>query len=151
MDKTELAQAFEQRGIRRVKIGGFDLDGVLRGKYVSFEKLWSAIDKGFGFCDVIFGWDIADVLYDNAKLTGWHTGYPDTLAKLDLDTFRVLPSEPQTAHLLCDFWQDHTTPHPACPRNLLKTVTARARAAGYAPHFSVEFEYWIFRESPASL
>src|ERR1700733_12426333 len=67
------------RGFTRAKIGGFDIDGVLRGKYVSLEKLESALAKGFGFCDVIFGWDVADVLYDNAKLTGWHTGYPDTL------------------------------------------------------------------------
>jgi glutamine synthetase len=151
MDKAELKEAFEQRGIRRVKVGGFDLDGVLRGKYISLEKLWSALEKGFGFCDVIFGWDIGDVLYDNAKLTGWHTGYPDMLGKIDLDSFRVLPSEPGTAHLLCDFWQDPTTPHAACPRNLLKSVAARASAAGYCAHFSAEFEFWIFRESPASL
>jgi glutamine synthetase len=151
MDKKELKEAFEQRGIRRVKVGGIDIDGVLRGKYISLEKLWSVIDKGFGFCDVIFGWDINDVLYDNSQLTGWHTGYPDTLAKLDLSTFRVLPSEPGTAHLLADFWSDEQTPHPACPRNLLKHVTARARAAGYAPHFSCEFEYWVFRETPQSL
>ena len=151
MDVRELKNELERRGIQRAKIGGFDLDGVLRGKYVSLEKLWGVLEKGFGFCDVIFGWDIADVLYDNAKVTGWHTGYPDIHAKLDLDTFRVLPSEPNTAHLLCDFWSDPSTPHPVCPRNLLKTVTARARAAGYEPHFSCEFEYWIFRETPESM
>lgn len=151
MDIGQLKKTFEQRGIRRIKIGGFDLDGLLRGKYVSFEKFWSSVEKGLGFCDVVFGWDVNDVLYDNAKLTGWHTGYPDVLGKIDLDTFRVLPSEPNTAHFLLDFWLDKTTPHPACPRNLLKSVTARAHAAGYAPHFSAEFEYWIFRESPHSL
>ena len=151
MDSKQLGEAFEQHGIRRVKLGGFDIDGVLRGKYVALDKFWSALDKGLGFCDVIFGWDINDALYDNARLTGWHTGYPDTLAKIDPSTFRVLPSEPGTAHLLLDFWQDANTPHPACPRNLCKSVTARARAAGYAPHFSVEFEYWIFKESPQSL
>ena len=151
MNVGELKNELERRGIKRAKVGGFDIDGVLRGKYISLEKLWSAIEKGFGFCDVIFGWDVGDVLYDNAKVTGWHTGYPDVHAKLDLDSFRVLPSEPTTAHLLCDFWIDPATVHPACPRNLLKTVTARARAAGYAPHFSCEFEYWIFRESPESL
>jgi glutamine synthetase len=151
MDKKQLKEAFAERGIRRVKLGGFDVDGLLRGKFVSMEKFWSAVEKGFGFCDVIFGWDSADVLYDNAELTGWHTGYPDTLAKIDLDTFRVLPSEPNTANFLVDFWRDPETPHPACPRNLLKTVTARARKAGYAPHFAVEFEFWVFRESPHSL
>jgi glutamine synthetase len=151
MDNAWLATQFEKNDIRRVKVGGFDVDGVLRGKYISKEKLWSAIDKGFGFCDVIFGWDVNDAMYDNAEVTGWHTGYPDTLAKIDPSTFRVLPSEPSTAHLLVDFWRDPSTPHPGCPRNLLKTVAARATAAGYAPQFGVEFEYWIFRESPQSL
>jgi glutamine synthetase len=151
MDGKQLKEAFEKRGIRRVKLGGFDVDGLLRGKYISLEKFWSAVEKGMGFCDVIFGWDAADALYDNAELTGWHTGYPDTLAKVDLDTFRVLPSEPNTANFLVDFYRDENTVHPACPRNLLKTVTARARAAGYAPHFAVEFEFWVFRETPHSL
>src|SRR4051812_33205811 len=71
------------RGFQRAKIGGFDVDGVLRGKYVSFDKLASALVKGFGFCDVIFGWDVMDAMYDNAQLTGAHTGYPDTQALLD--------------------------------------------------------------------
>ena len=29
---------FEQHQIRKVKVGGFDIDGVLRGKYVSIDK-----------------------------------------------------------------------------------------------------------------
>ena len=41
MDKKQLKEAFEERAIRRVKIGGFDIDGVLRGKYVSLDKFWS--------------------------------------------------------------------------------------------------------------
>lgn len=151
MEPNQLREIFTERGIRRVKLGGFDVDGLLRGKYVSLEKFWSSIDKGFGFCDVIFGWDMHDQLYDNSTVTGWHTGYPDTLAKIDLSTFRVLPSEPSTAHLLVDFWVEPGKPHPACPRNLLKTVTARAQAAGYRPKFSVEFEYWLFRETPTSM
>ena len=110
MTNDEIRQAFEQRGIRRVKLGGFDLDGVLRGKYVSLDKFWSAVEKGFGFCDVIFGWDVTDALYDNAKVTGWHSGYPDTHAKIDLSSFRVLPSEPDAACFLVDFWHDTKTP-----------------------------------------
>ena len=40
----ELRRAFEERGIRKVKVGGFDVDGVLRGKYISLEKFWSALE-----------------------------------------------------------------------------------------------------------
>src|SRR5439155_18084250 len=88
---------FEKRKVARVKLGGFDVDGVLRGKYVSLDKFWSAAQGGLGFCDVIFGWDSADLLYDNVRVTGWHTGYPDILARVDPSTFRMIPWEPGTA------------------------------------------------------
>ena len=147
----ELRREFEHKGIRKVKVGGFDVDGVLRGKYISLEKFWSALEKGFGFCDVIFGWDISDQLYDNAKVTGWDTGYPDALAKIDPSTFRVLPDAPDTANFLVDFYTQDGAPHPACPRNLLKTVRQRATDAGFSVKFSAEFEFWVFQETPDSL
>ena len=64
------------------------------------DKFWGAAEGGFGFCDVVFGWDIGDVLYDNSRVTGWHTGYPDTRARIDPATFRVIPWEPDTAAFL---------------------------------------------------
>jgi len=147
----ELRLDFKQKGIRKVKVGGFDVDGVLRGKYVSLEKFWSALDEGFGFCDVIFGWDVSDRLYDNATVTGWATGYPDALARIDTSTFRVLPDAPDTATFLVDFYTQDGAPHPACPRNLLKKVNERASDVGFRAKFSAEFEFWIFRETPQSL
>lgn len=152
MEPNELRAAFEKRDIRKVKVGGVDVDGVLRGKYISLEKFWSAVDKGFGFCDVIFGWDIVDQLYDNAAVTGWHSGYPDAHAKIDLGTFRVLPDEPDTACFLADFWlPGGKKPHPACPRNLLKRIIARAETSGYRPMMACELEFWLFDEDADSL
>jgi glutamine synthetase len=147
----ELRRTFEDRGIRKVKVGGFDVDGVLRGKYISLDKFWSALEKGFGFCDVIFGWDISDQLYDNVTVTGWSTGYPDALARIDSSTFRVLPDAPDTAHFLVDFYTRDGDPHPACPRNLLKAVRERAVGAGFSTRFAAEFEFWVFQETPQSL
>lgn len=151
MDVPSLRKKFDEHGIRKVKVGGFDIDGLLRGKYVSLEKFWSAVESGFGFCDVIFGWDVGDVLYDNAKVTGWHSGYPDAHAKVDLETFRVLPAEPDTAAFLVDFVGKDGVDHPACPRSLLKRMIARAAERGFEPVFSAEFEFWVFRETPQSL
>jgi glutamine synthetase len=147
----ELRRDFNEKGIKKVKVGGFDVDGVLRGKHISLEKFWSALEKGFGFCDVIFGWDVADQLYDNVSVTGWDTGYPDALARIDASTFRVLPDSPDTAHFLVDFHSQDGAPHPACPRNLLKTVIGRATEAGFSAKFSGEFEFWVFQETPESL
>jgi glutamine synthetase len=151
MNKAALEKKFDDHKIKKVKVGGFDVDGVLRGKYVSLDKFWSAVEGGFGFCDVIFGWDIADVLYDNAKVTGWETGYPDAHAKVDLSTFRILPHEPDTAAFLVDFVNDQGGPHPACPRSLLKTVLANAAKRGFQATTAAEFEFWVFKETPESL
>lgn len=141
----------ETRGARWAKVGGFDIDGVLRGKYVGLDKLRSALEKGFGFCDVIFGWDMADVLYDNSRVTGWHTGYPDAHAVLDPTTLRWIPWEPGVAAILCDFRDETGAAHPACPRSLLKRMRAHAESLGYTARFAAEFEFFFFRETRDTL
>ncbi|NRA34019.1 MAG: glutamine synthetase [Polyangiaceae bacterium] len=143
--------SLKEADVSRAKIGGFDIDGVLRGKYVSLEKLQSALAKGFGFCDVIFGWDVADMLYDNVKVTGWETGYPDAHAVIDPKTLRLIPWEPGVAAFLCDFQDGSGKAHPACPRNLLKKVQSRAENMGFTPCFGAEFEFMFFKETPDSL
>ena len=47
----------QQRGLEYVKVGVFDIDGIMRGKYMSKDKFLSSLEKGFGFCDVVVGWD----------------------------------------------------------------------------------------------
>ena len=81
---------------------------------------------GLGFCDVVFGWDLADELYDNAKVTGWHTGYPDAHAVVDLDTARVIPWEPDTAAFVLDFVNADGAPFDAVAAT---APPARRRAA----------------------
>ena len=79
----QIERTFQEKGIHKVKLGGFDIDGILRGKYVSIDKFLSVAEKGLGFCDVVFNWDSNDELYGvPAKLTGG--GYPDLLAKIDV-------------------------------------------------------------------
>jgi glutamine synthetase len=141
----------DERNVRKAKIGAFDVDGVWRGKYVSLEKLLSAAKGGLGFCDVVFGWDVADELYDNAKVTGWHTGYPDARAVVDLSTARVIPWEPDTAAFILDFVDARGAPFEPSPRQLLRRVGRRARELGFLPRFGSEYEYFIFKETPQSL
>jgi len=151
MDLASLQGLFDEHHIRRVKLGAFDIDATLRGKYISLEKFWSAAETGLGFCDVIFGWDIGDVLYDNVKYTGWHTGYPDAHCRIDLSTFRMAPWEPGTAFFLLDFYDPQGQPLGIAPRQVFQRVLERAADRGYTAHFSAEYEFFIFRETPQSL
>jgi glutamine synthetase len=135
-----MKELFERHNIQRVKLGCVDLDGTLRGKYVSLEKFLSS--DSLGFCDVVFGWDIADALYDNAKYTGWHTGFPDGKCTVDRDTFRTIPWEPGTAFFLLDYEAE------IAPRSVLKRVLKRCE---FTPYMAAEFEFFLFRETPESL
>src|SRR6516165_5163127 len=100
---TEIIQLMTQQEAEKVKLAVTDIDGILRGKVISFEKFRSVAEKGFGFCDVIFGWDSSDLAYDNVRFTGWHTGYPDANAIVDMQTFRIVPWENRLAFFLADF------------------------------------------------
>ena len=82
-----------KRKLDYVKVGVFDVDGIMRGKYMSKAKFFSALDGGFGFCDVVLGWDSKDQLYDNVTYTGWHTGYPDSPARIVPESCREIPWE----------------------------------------------------------
>jgi len=104
-----------------------------------------------GFCDVVFGWDMADELYDRPSVTGWHTGYPDAPAKVDLSTFRVIPWEANTAAFLLDFEDQAGKPNDVSPRQVLKKIIQKSQAMGFEPYTATEFEFFIYNETPKSL
>ncbi len=147
----EVLQKLSEAGVRRIKVAATDIDGVLRGKYVSLGKFESAASSHIGFCDVIFGWDIGDVLYDNVRYTGWHTGYPDGRASVDLSTLRLIPWEPGTAFFLLDLQSKSGDPLPISPRQVLLRVLERARSMGCAVKLAAEYEFWLFKETPQSV
>lgn len=150
MTVQEILAYIKEHPANKVKVAIADIDGVLRGKYISAEKFASVMEGRIGFCDVTFGWDVVDVAYDNVKFTGWHTGYPDALVKLDLDTFRQIPWENDIPFFLGDFLDQQNTPAYTCPRQLLRKIQTEAQQAGFLPYFSQEFEWFNFAETPES-
>src|SRR3954469_470060 len=138
----------EERNLDHVKLGVFDIDGILRGKYLHRDKFFSALESGFGFCDVVLGWDSNDQLYDNVTFTGWHTAYPDAQCRIVPSTCRSLPLEGDMLFFLAEF----AGPAEAiCPRGLLRRVLARAADMGYAASAACEYEFFLFEETPHSV
>jgi len=150
MDRANILEYIQSHPSGKVKIAFADIDGVLRGKYISAEKFLSVVDSKTGFCDVVFGWDIEDHAYDNSKFTGWHTGYPDAPARIDLATFRKIPWEDGVPFFLGEFIDANGGPCTICPRQLLKKIIEEASALGYVATFSQEFEWYNFAETPQS-
>jgi glutamine synthetase len=150
MKTEEIIQYVKQHPSGKVKIAIADIDGILRGKYISTEKFLSVMENGMGFCDVIFGWDAADIAYNNGSYTGWHTGYPDAPARIDLTTFRKIPWENDVPFFLGELLDDKGNASYVCPRQLLKKILAETHKMGYQPFFSQEFEWFNFLETPQS-
>lgn len=138
----------EERGLSHVKIGLFDNDGVMRGKYMSREKFFSSLDGGFSFCDVVLGWDSKDQLYDNVSYTGWHTGYPDAPARVLPDTCRELPFEDGMLLFLGEFSEKA---EEVCPRGALRRVLDKASDMGFEVFSALEYEFFMFDETPDSI
>lgn len=151
MTTQQIIEYVDSHPSGKVKLAIADIDGVLRGKYISKQKFMSVIEGNLGFCDVVFGWDMADVCYDNVNITGWHSGYPDAKARLDLSTFRRIPYENNIPFFLGEFINDDNSAAYYCPRQLLKRVIGDAQNSGFQAFFSQEFEWFNFAETPHSV
>ncbi len=145
---ADAAEYVRSRDLPYVKIGLVDVDGIMRGKYMARDKFESALEKGFGFCDVVLGWDSNDQLYDNTTLTGWHTAYPDAPVRILPQTMRLIPFENDLPFFLAEF---DGYAEPACPRGTLRRVLQRAEDMGFAVSAAAEFEFFLFEETPHSI
>ncbi|KAL2136566.1 hypothetical protein VTI74DRAFT_3111 [Chaetomium olivicolor] len=130
-----------------VKLAGVDVDGQLRGKLVSKKKFLSIAEGGFGFCSVIFGWDMHDMTYiRELKVSNKENGYRDIIAVPDLNSFRRIPWENNVPFFLVSFHDPDTMePVPACPRGLLKTQLGKLSEQGYGAMAGAEYEFYQFK------
>lgn len=146
---ADAKQIVEERGLSHVKVGLFDNDGVMRGKYMDKDKFFSSLEGGFAFCNVVLGWDSNDQLYENVGVTytGWHTGYPDAAVKILPASCRDIPFEPGMLLFLCEFDGDAAQ---LCPRNLLSRVLQKADNLGFDVYAAFEYEFFMFNETPQS-
>ncbi|KAK0228620.1 hypothetical protein IW262DRAFT_628446 [Armillaria fumosa] len=138
----------------KVKVAGIDVDGVLRGKFMSKDKFLSAASSdGFGFCSVIFGWDIHDTVYSRELLiSNKANGYRDILARIDLSTYRRIPWEDNVPFFLVSFLDPDTKePLVVDPRGILRITTERAASLGFECFAGVEYEFFNFKETPGTL
>jgi glutamine synthetase len=139
----DLADWLRDQPVPFVKVAVTDLDGMLRAKYLSNEKVTAALEKGFGFCNVLFAWDRHDLLYTQPAPAD--PGYADARATLAPETYRTLAWEEDTPLLLADFRDDTGVAGMACPRALLRRIVERAAEMGFTARFGPEYEWFTYR------
>ena len=145
---ADAKKIIEQRELNYIKVGLFDVDGIMRGKYLSKAKFFSALEHGFSFCDVVLGWDSKDQLYDNVSFTGWHTGFPDALVKVIPNSCRALPLEDNMLLFILEFSDKAEV---LCPRATLGRVIKLCDKMGFEAFAGFEYEFFMFNETPESV
>ena len=151
MELAEITRLIEEGKVEYVKIGAADIEGVYRGKRVAARHFLNSLEDGFAQCDVLFGWDIGEVVLPNLKFSNWERGFADIVMKPDLSTFAIEPWEDHVASAICDLWSEHGERVTISPRYVLQRVVDRARALGFEPLAAAELEFRFFRETMVSL
>ncbi|KAF1966250.1 glutamine synthetase/guanido kinase [Bimuria novae-zelandiae CBS 107.79] len=130
-----------------VKVAGVDVDGILRGKLMAKKKFLSIAKEGFGFCSVIFGWDMHDQTYfRELAISNKENGYRDLIAIPDLASFRRIPWENNVPFFLISFHDPDTGGSlSACPRSILKRTVDKLKESGYGAMAGAEYEFFQFR------
>lgn len=130
-----------------VKVAGIDVDGQLRGKLIAKKKFLGIAKEGFGFCSVIFGWDMHDQTYfKELKISNADNGYHDLIAIPDLSTFRRIPWEDNVPFFLVSFFDPDTMePVSVCPRGVLKNALKKLQAKGLGAMAGAEYEFFQFK------
>lgn len=138
----------------KVKVAGIDIDGVLRGKLMSKKKFLGIAKDGFGFCSVIFGWDMHDQTYfKELKISNAENGYQDMIAVPDLSSYRRIPWEDNVPFFLVSFLDpNHRGPISACPRGLLKTTVDKLERHGFGAmaggrRFGPSIDVFLFKQA----
>ena len=151
MDIATIKQLIDEGKIEYVKIGTPDMEGVFRGKRVAAQYFLNTLEDGFAQCDVLFGWDIAEVVLPNLKFSNWERGFADLVMKPDFSTFALVPWEENVASCICDLWTEQGDPVTLSPRYMLGHLMERARSMGFEAMAAAELEVRFFRENQVSL
>src|SRR3954454_2045080 len=131
--KLETIRAtMEERGVEFIFAQFVDLYGRPSAKLIPAAHLDGLVEDGAGFAGFAAG-EIGQAPSD-----------PDIAAIPDLDSFTLVPWQPNLARFACDITVDGE-PWPYCPRTILRNVVSRAKALGYDFKLGLELEYFLVK------
>jgi glutamine synthetase len=138
---AELAEV----GVRAVRLQYADLHGICRGKDIPIEAFPKVADDGIGFAEAIMTTDLR-----HNMLGAFESGFPDVLARPDLDTLVPLPWEPEVVVCIVDLEEFHERePYGVDSRRVLKRLMTRFAERGLCPVVGPELEFYLCEPDPS--
>jgi len=146
--REELLTFIEDSNLEYATIGFVDYQGTVRGKYVSRNKLLSALDK-MAFPLVSLALDPTDAILLAPGIAEAESGFADAPVRLLPETARFVPWERDGRNLfiLAEFTGEG---EKYCPRAVYRRVFDQAHDMGMRPVHAVECEFTLFNETAES-
>ena len=123
-------QTIAERGIEFFFAQFVDMYGRPSAKLIPAAHLDDLVEDGAGFAGFAAG-EIGQLPSD-----------PDIAAIPDLDSFTLVPWQPNLARFACDVTVEGEA-WPYCPRTILRNVLAQAAEQGYEFKIGIELEYFL--------
>ncbi|ALG11510.1 glutamine synthetase family protein [Kibdelosporangium phytohabitans] len=141
-DSVDLVGRLSGEGIDVVRVTYPDMLGTDRAKDVLLEHLPSVVEHGLSFCRAVYH---TTPRGETIQVPGGlDAGLPDITVHPDLSTVAAVPWEPGVAWVLGD------VSSPESPREVLRSVLARAADHGMHPVVGPELEYFLCDPDPSS-
>ena len=142
----------------KTKIGKGEIDTVITVFPDVFGRLVGKRFTGKFFLDQVAGHGTHGCNYlltvnlemdpmDGFALANWDKGFGDFEMKPDPATFRVLPWQPGSALVLCDFRHHDGSPVAEAPRSLLRGQVEAAAKKKFTCCIASELEFFLFNHS----
>jgi glutamine synthetase len=135
--------AAEAEPITSIRVLYSDLHGVARGKDVPAAEFDRVTEHGLCFCSAVMGTDLR-----HTPVVGGEEGYPDLIARPDLETMLSLPWEPGVACCLANLEPAHGAEAIADPRGALRLAVDGLRALDLEPIVGPELEFFLVQRDP---
>ena len=145
----DLRRIVEERDAKNVTIALSDMHGLLRGKYISRDKLESVLEGGWGNPPVMLALDFEDVIMEAPVIADGSDGFADTFARALPETCREIAWESPARNLLllAEFAGEF---EDICPRGIYRRVAKMAADMGFQPYHALEYEFTMFEETALS-
>jgi glutamine synthetase len=125
-----------------------DVFGRLVGKRFTGQFfLQNVLDHGTHACSYLLTVDIEMEPMDGFKLANWEMGFGDFEMRPDLSTLRLLPWQPATALVICDFRRSSGNPVAESPRALLQRQVELLARKKLTCQIASELEFFLFNNT----
>lgn len=148
MDSLALAKKIKSGEIDTVIVAFPDVLGRLVGKrFAGKFFLKSVAAHGTHACNYLLTVNMEMDPQDGFKIASWDKGYGDFALLPDNSTLRVLPWQPGTALVICDFAHHDGMRVAEAPRSVLRRQLERLAARKFTAFVASELEFFLFNQT----